>query len=185
MFALISQGLLCATGGKAFAAQYWSSARGLEGHAVSLAALVAGDLEALALAAPAPSASTKVGAAAVAASLATLRLTQISFRVVFLFAFGEWKRRAALGAGDFYVWHFSFSLTESHARSTAFPLSSKGLALAVFQCEGILTVIERRRSISSRSQKWVPSPEPLSNAEFTSRLRLCTESSYSLANSRT
>jgi hypothetical protein len=102
--------LLCAAGCEAFPTQHRPSARRLEGHAVGFAALVAGDFETLALATAASArsapASAEVGAATIAASLATLRLAQVSFRVVFLFAFGERKRRAALGASDLYVWHF-------------------------------------------------------------------------------
>jgi len=97
---------LRAAGGKAFAAQHGSAARWLERDAVSLAALVTGDLKPLAFSARASAASTKVSATAIAAGLAPFRLAKISFRVIFLFAFGEWKRRAALGARDLYVWHF-------------------------------------------------------------------------------
>jgi hypothetical protein len=96
---------LCAAGGEAFAAQHGSTARWLERDAVSLTALVAGYLESLAFPARASSASPKICATAIAAGLATFGLAQISFRVIFLFAFGEWKRRAALGARDLYVWH--------------------------------------------------------------------------------
>jgi hypothetical protein len=107
--------LLRAAGGKAFAAQHRSSARRLEGHVVGFATLVAGDFKALAFAAAscAPSAPAEIGATAIAASLATLRLAQVSLRVILLLAFGEWKRRAALGASDLYVWHVSFSLRKA------------------------------------------------------------------------
>jgi hypothetical protein len=111
--------LLCAAGGKAFTAQHGSSARRLEGHAVGFAALVAGYFETLPLAAPrASAASAEIGATAIAASLATLRLAQIPLRVILLFAFGEWKLRAALGTGDLYVWHFQLLPTESLVRGS-------------------------------------------------------------------
>lgn len=97
--------LLRPAGGKALAAQHGSSARRLERHRVGLAALVTGDFETLALAARAPSSAAEVGAPRIAASLAALRLTQVSFRVILLLAFGEWKRVAALGTSDLYVWH--------------------------------------------------------------------------------
>jgi hypothetical protein len=100
---------LRAAGGEAFAAQDRPSARRLEGHAVGFAALVAGNFKPLAVAAAptrSSSASAEIGSAAITASLATLRLAQVSFRVIFLFAFGEWELRAALGASDLYVWHF-------------------------------------------------------------------------------
>jgi hypothetical protein len=117
LFALFSSQLLRAAGGKAFAAQHRSSARRLEGHAVGFAALVAGYFKTLALAAPrTSSASAKVGATAIAASLATLRLAEVSLRVILLFAFGEWKLRAALGTRDLYVWHVLLLPTESLVR---------------------------------------------------------------------
>lgn len=126
--------LLRAAGGKALTAQHRSSARRLEGHAVGFTALVTGYFKALALA-TAPrtsSASAEVGATAVAASLTTLRLAQISLRVILLFAFGEWKLRAALGASDLYVWHFLLLPMESLVRGfVAFTFSSKGLALVL------------------------------------------------------
>jgi hypothetical protein len=109
LFALKFFDLLGAAGGKAFAAQYGSSARRLERHVVGFAALVTSDFKTLAFtatAACAPStASAEIGAAAITASLATLRLAQVSFRVIFLLTFGERKRRVALGASDLYVWH--------------------------------------------------------------------------------
>jgi hypothetical protein len=123
LFAIASRNLqlLRAAGGKAFAAQHGPSARRLEGHAVGFAALVAGNFKPLAVAATAAtarssSASAEIGPAAITASLATLRLAQVSFRVVFLFAFGEWELRAALGASDLYIWHFSFSLWKDAVR---------------------------------------------------------------------
>jgi hypothetical protein len=105
--------LLRSAGGKAFAAEHGSSARRLEGHIVGFAALVAGYLETLSFAAPAPAASAEIRATAIAASLTTLRLAQISFRVILLLTFCEWERRAALGATDLYIWHFCFSLRKA------------------------------------------------------------------------
>jgi hypothetical protein len=132
---------LSAAGGKAFAAQHWSSARRLEWHRIGFAALVAGNLKALSFAAGAASAPAEAGTSGIAASLTTLRLAQISFRVILLLAFGEWKRRAALGTSDLYVWHFSFSL-ESRARGLGFPLSSRAWRSSV----GIRLELDRHRA---------------------------------------
>ena len=127
------QFLLRAAGGKAFAAQNRSSARRLEGYVIGFAALIAGDFETLAFAAArSPSAASEIGATAIAASLATLRLAQVSFRVILLLAFGKWKRRAALGASDLYVWHFSFSLRKAMREDLRLSSLSKGLALVCF-----------------------------------------------------
>jgi hypothetical protein len=105
--ALFNSYLLRAAGGKAFAAQHGSSARRLEGHVVGFATLVAGDFKALAFATPcASSAAAEIGTAAITASLTTLRLAQVSLRVILLLTFGEWELCAALGASDLYVWHF-------------------------------------------------------------------------------
>jgi hypothetical protein len=122
------QQLLRAAGGKAFAAQHGPSARRLEGHAVGLAALIAGNFETLAVAAArASSASAEIGASAIATSLATLRLAQVSLCVIFLLAFCERKRRAALGASDLYVWHVQLLPTESlFARLEGFPFFVEG-----------------------------------------------------------
>src|SRR5215211_3581950 len=78
--------LLRAAGREALAAEHRPPRRGLEGDRVGLAALVTGDLKALAVAAgPAPAtAPAEIGPARVAARLAALRLAQISFRVIFL-----------------------------------------------------------------------------------------------------
>jgi hypothetical protein len=65
-----------------------------------LAALVAGDVVALTVSATAASAAAEILTARVAAAFATLRLAQVSFLIIFLFAFREWKRVAALGARD-------------------------------------------------------------------------------------
>lgn len=101
-------------GGKAFAAQDWPSARRLKGHAVGFAALVAGNVETLAVATAAcASSAPEIGATAIAASLAALRLAEVSFSVIFLFTFGEWELRAALGASDLYVWHVQLLPAES------------------------------------------------------------------------
>jgi hypothetical protein len=101
--------LLRAAGGKTFAAQDGSSARRLKGHIVGFAALVTGYFKALAFSAAAPcapsTASAEISSAAIAASLATLRLAQVSFSIIFLLTFREWKRRTAFGASDLYIWH--------------------------------------------------------------------------------
>jgi hypothetical protein len=109
---------VCPAGGKAFAAQDWPAARRLKGHAIGFAALVTGNFKPLAVAAAtasaaSASAATEIGAPAVAASLTTLRLAQVSFCVIFLLTFGEWKLRAAFGASDLYVWHVQLLPTES------------------------------------------------------------------------
>jgi hypothetical protein len=76
--------------------------------------LVAGNFETLAVATAARASSpTEIGASAIAASLAALRLAQVSFRIIFLFTFGEWELRAALGASDLYVWHVQLLPAES------------------------------------------------------------------------
>jgi hypothetical protein len=127
------QFLLRAARGKAFAAQHRPSARRLEGYVIGFAALVAGDFEALAFAAArSPSAAAEIGATAIAASLTTLRLAQVSFRVILLLTLREWKRRAALGASDLYVWHFSFSLRKAVREDLRLSSVSKGLALVCF-----------------------------------------------------
>jgi hypothetical protein len=143
--------LLGAAGREALSAQHGSPGRRLEGHRVGFAALVAGDLEPLALAARAASpAPAKVGATRVAASLATLRLAEVPLRVILLLTFCEWECRAALGTSDLYVWHL-FLPAENRARVGGFPLSLKGLAL-VFVTAAKLTVIERGRTDSFCSQ---------------------------------
>lgn len=138
--------LLRPAGGKAFAAQHWPSARRLKRYAVGFAALVTGDFETLAVAAAsAASAATEIGATAIAASLTTLWLAQVSFGVIFLLAFGEWKLRAALCASDLYVWHVQLLPAESRSArvARAFPFSSKGLALVLLKTLLTLSVIER------------------------------------------
>src|ERR1044071_1222407 len=129
LFAL-SLFLLRAAGGKAFAAQHGSSARRLEGYVVGFAALVAGDFKALAFAAPcASSAAAEIGTTTITASLTTLRLAQVSLRVILLLTFGEWELCAALGASDLYVWHVSFSLRKAVREDLRLSSLSKGLAL--------------------------------------------------------
>jgi hypothetical protein len=101
---------LGAAGAEALAAQNGPSARGLEGHGVRFAALVAGDLEALALAAtpgPAPR-PAETGAARVAARFAALRLAQVSLAIILLLSFGEGEGRTAFGTGNLDIWHRCF-----------------------------------------------------------------------------
>jgi hypothetical protein len=181
LFALNSSALLRAAGGKAFAAQHGSSARRLEGHAVGLAALIAGNFETLAVAAAcASSASAEIGASAIATSLATLRLAQVSLSVIFLFAFCERKRRAALCASDLYVWHFQLLPTESRCEVLQLSLFRRRAWRSSFSKPLLtLTVIERGRPISFRSRN-APAQHHthrnlLSNPEFTPRLSQCTE----------
>jgi len=59
---------------KTFATENWSSARRFEWHVIGLPALIAGNLETLALATSAPASSTKVGAPGVPASFAAFGL---------------------------------------------------------------------------------------------------------------
>jgi len=66
--------LLGAACGETFPAENRSSARRFERHVIVLPALIAGDLETLALAAGATTASAKVGAPGVPASLAAFGL---------------------------------------------------------------------------------------------------------------
>jgi hypothetical protein len=106
--------LLRPAGGKTFAAKHGSSARRLKGHAIGFAALITGNFETLSVAPTAcPSSATKIGASAIATSLATLRLAEVSFRVIFLLTFCEWELRAALGASDLYIWHVQLLPGES------------------------------------------------------------------------
>jgi hypothetical protein len=96
--------ILRAAGGKALAAEHWSTLLRFEGHAVALAALIANYLEPFAfcsaLARPA-----KVLAPRVAAGLATLRMAEAALAIVVLFSFSKGKTRSAFGTSDFKVWH--------------------------------------------------------------------------------
>lgn len=127
--------LLRPAGGKALAAQDWPSARRLKGHAVGFAALVTGNLETLAVATTAACAScaTEIGAPAIATSLAALRLAEVSFIIIFLFTFGEWELRAALGASDLYIWHVQLLPAESRREVCGLPCFDEGPGARPFQ----------------------------------------------------
>jgi hypothetical protein len=84
--------------------------------------LVTGDLETLAVSATSASAAAEISSPAIATSFATLRLAQVSFRVIFLLAFGEWELSAALGASDLYVWHVLLLPTESRGEVSGLSL---------------------------------------------------------------
>jgi hypothetical protein len=104
--------LLGAAGAEALAAQNGPSARGLEGHGIRFAALVAGNLEALTLAAtarPAPR-PAETGAARVATRFASFRLAQVALVVILLLSFGERESRTAFSARNLNVWHRYFLL---------------------------------------------------------------------------
>jgi hypothetical protein len=96
-------------GTETIAAQHWSAARGLEGHRVDFAALIASDLVSLALSA-AGSWTTKIRAASVTTRFATLRVSQVLFPIILLLSFGKGEHRTALGASDFNIWHDLFSM---------------------------------------------------------------------------
>ena len=127
--------LLRPAGGKAFAAQDWPSARRLKRHAVGFAALVTGNFETLAVATAARASSApEISTSAIATSFTTLRLAEVSFCVIFLFTFGEWELRAALGASDLYVWHVQLLPAESRsARFVGFPIFVEGPGARPFQ----------------------------------------------------
>jgi hypothetical protein len=97
---------LRAAGAETLTAKNWPSGRGLERHGIGFAALVAGNIEALALTSPAASAgAAKVCAARVPAGFTAFGLAQVPFLVVLLFALGKGKGLAAFGAKYIDVWH--------------------------------------------------------------------------------
>jgi hypothetical protein len=111
-------GPLGAPRAEAVATEHGSSARRLEGHGISLAALVAGDFKTLALAASASAASgpsAKLRAARITTIFASLRLAQVAFVVILLFALSERESIPAIGACDINVWHDLLSPCESEA----------------------------------------------------------------------
>jgi hypothetical protein len=114
----IKSGPLGTPRAEAIATEHGSSARRLEGHGISLAALVAGDFKTLALAATAAAASrtsAKLRAARVTTILASLRLAQVAFVVILLFALSERESIPAISACDVNVWHDLLSPSESEA----------------------------------------------------------------------
>jgi hypothetical protein len=104
---------------EAIATEHGSSARRLEGHGVGLAALVAGDFKTLTLTTAAATAasgpSAKLRAARITTFFAALRLAQVAFVVILLFALSERKSIPAISACDINVWHDLLSPSESEA----------------------------------------------------------------------
>jgi len=98
---------LCAASRKAFTAQNGPAGLGLEGHAVALAALIAGNLEAFAFAAASTTLplTAKVLTTGVAARLAALGMGQSAFAIVILLSFRKGESSSALGTSDFEIWH--------------------------------------------------------------------------------
>jgi hypothetical protein len=131
-----SSGPLGAARAEAIAAQHGSSARRLERHSIGLTALVAGDLKTLAFAsssaAPAPRTSAKLRAARVTTFFAALRLAQVAFVVIFLFALRERECIPAIGACDVNVWHDLLSPSESEAGLMTSPSCSDRAPCARF-----------------------------------------------------
>jgi hypothetical protein len=113
----INSSPLGASRAKAIATEHWSSARRLEGHSISLAALVAGDFKTLTLAAASAASGTsaKLRAARITTIFASLRLAQVAFVVILLFALSERESIPAVSACNINVWHGLLSPSESEA----------------------------------------------------------------------
>src|SRR2546423_11451269 len=120
-----------ATGAEALSAQNGPSGRRLEGDSIGFPALIARNLEALALAAPASRIRAEICAARITARLATFRLAQVAFPVIILFTLCESKCCAAFGAGDFLVWHDRFSQKALARQPQSFHLYRSAGALTV------------------------------------------------------
>jgi hypothetical protein len=92
---------------EAIATEDGPAARRLEGHGITLTALVAGDFKTLTLAATAaaPGTSAKLGAARISTIFASLRLAQVAFVVILLFALREGEGVPAISACNVNVWH--------------------------------------------------------------------------------
>jgi|SRR5688500_7465949 len=126
---LISGPLRCAIRAKTVAAQNRPARRRLEGHGISLAALVARDLESLAFTTwLCSSATAEVGPPRIAARLTAFWMSKITFLVILLFAFSKCEWSAALRTRDFEVWHRGFSMKAESRNSTLFALRSAGVA---------------------------------------------------------
>ena len=123
---IISERLMSAARAETFAAQHGSPARRLEWNGVCFAALVADDLETLAVASASASRAAEVGSPRVPTILATLGLAQVALGVILLFAFRERKGFVAFGTGNLNVWHDAlFLLVKARAVDrTAFILFS-------------------------------------------------------------
>jgi hypothetical protein len=103
---------------EAIATEDGSAARRLEGDGITLTALVAGDFKTLTLAATAaaaPGTSAKLGAARISTIFASLRLAQVAFVVILLFALREGEGVPAISACNVNVWHGLLSPFESEA----------------------------------------------------------------------
>jgi len=92
---------------EAVTAQDGSARRWFERDWVRFAALVASDLESLTFSSWSPWA--EVCAPRITTRLTTLRMSQVTFPIVFLFTFRKGKRGIAFRTRDFKVWHRGFS----------------------------------------------------------------------------
>jgi len=104
----LSAAVFRAARAKAIATQDWPALLRFEWNRVRLAALIANDLEPLALATSAAtrlSRAAKIRATRIATRLAAFRMTQSPLAIVVLFSFGEWESGSALGASDFQIRH--------------------------------------------------------------------------------
>ena len=100
--------MLRAARAKTLTTQDWTAFLGLERNGVGLAALIANDLEPLALAAATAarlSRAAKIRATCIATRFAAFRMTQSSLAIIILFSFGEWESGSALGASDIQIRH--------------------------------------------------------------------------------
>jgi len=97
-------------------AQNGPTRRRLEWHSVGLATLITNDLKSLALATRSFGAA-KVRPTRIPAGLAALRMGQVAFLIVFLFAFGKRKSVSTFRASDLDVWH----VADSPMRGLRFP----------------------------------------------------------------
>jgi hypothetical protein len=96
--------LTCSIRTKTLAAKHRSATGWLERYGVSLAALIASDVESLPLSTWSPRAA-KISSTRVSARLAAFWVSQIPFFVILLLAFGEWEGISAFRARNFKVWH--------------------------------------------------------------------------------
>ena len=98
--------MLGAAGAEAVTAQDRTPFLWFEWDCIRLAALVANNLKAFAIAAAACLfRSAKVGPARVAARFASLRVTQAPFAIIVLFSFSKWEGLPTLGASDVQIRH--------------------------------------------------------------------------------
>jgi hypothetical protein len=91
---------LGAAGAKAFAAEDGPPRLRFERNTVGLSTLIAGNLKSFAFAASLSRTATEVSASCIATGLTTFGMAETAFPIVILFAFGKWKGRSALGAGN-------------------------------------------------------------------------------------